>query len=439
MHRLRWSVRVSLPSLERRLPELAIELAELARLVERQDHAAAIAKIYRITEQTLHAMCREHQLVVEQSSSIDMSLDALEVPVSIEAHVRTVQAVVREDASAIAADDALSALIGVLEWRIGSRSASVVSLPPPAKLRRASRLVIACSAIGGVAAATIVVALLMRHDSTEPARATEDMVRIAGATFDMGSRDEELKLARSLCTDVEQHLGTCDPSQVNSERERVRRVAVSPFDLDRVEVTVAKYAEWLNTMPLLVQNAVPNIGMSPTTRRFTVQPGREQLAVTGIPWTSAHAYCQAHRKRLPTEAEWELAARGPLRRMFPWGNTLPTCEDVVFARIPGRDCEASGAPEPAPVGSAPLDVTPEGVHDLAGSVSEWTEDAARERPICAGPCVDPRIEGGADERRVVRGGNWAAWLGSIRGATRLEVDPAVAKTTIGFRCAASAR
>jgi formylglycine-generating enzyme required for sulfatase activity len=244
-----------------------------------------------------------------------------------------------------------------------------------------------------------------------------------------------------LCRETE-HRGdeACKRERASLAGEQLRKVTISTFDLDRDEVTVGDFVAWLDRAPPAPDTvtAQPNIDYAPDTHRFSAQHGRETLPVVGVTWATARDYCAAANKRLPTEAEWELAARGVERRTYPWGNDLPNCDEVVFARYDGRQCEQAGS-DPAPVGTARRDVTPDGVRDLGGNVSEWTADAALDRPTCSGPCGDPHIDGAPTDKRVLRGGNWSGWLGWLRGARRTEADANTPKTDVGFRCAASVR
>src|SRR5574338_706593 len=98
--------------------------------------------------------------------------------------------------------------------------------------------------------------------------------------------------------------------------------------------------------------------------------GKEKHPINGVNWYQAKKYCEWKGKRLPTEAEWELAARGDDGRMFPWGNDTPTCNHVV-----SDSCGTSGT---GPVGSKPLGDSPYGLHDMGGNVLEWCSDYYKE-------------------------------------------------------------
>jgi serine/threonine-protein kinase len=156
--------------------------------------------------------------------------------------------------------------------------------------------------------------------------------------------------------------------------------------------------------------------------------------VVQVSWHAASEYCIAQGKRLPREAEWELAARGTERRVFPWGAEAPACDGVTFARGPKLPCESQGA-HPSDVGTSRVDVTPEGVHDLGGNVAEWVEDGFAERYAECGDCRDP--QGKASRLVVVRGGFWGLTSEAARSAGRSRLARDTMKGDIGFRCAKS--
>src|SRR5690349_10472624 len=111
-------------------------------------------------------------------------------------------------------------------------------------------------------------------------------------------------------------------------------------------------------------------------RPFRVADGQGKVPVTRVTWHGAKLFCEIQGKRLPTENEWEAAARGRDDRRFPWGSELPRCGDVVIkndGKIPKTGaCKVGDAVEVQPVGTALQDVTVAGVHDLGGNVTEWT-------------------------------------------------------------------
>jgi iron(II)-dependent oxidoreductase len=161
--------------------------------------------------------------------------------------------------------------------------------------------------------------------------------------------------------------------------------------------------------------------------RLYVAPGFERHPVNEVTWEGARRYCAWRGARLPTEAEWEAAARGRDGRTYPWGEAAPTRERAVFAR---------GSNETEAVGGRPAGATPEGVHDLAGNVAEWTSSLYRPYPYRAD---DGREHASAAGERVTRGGDhvFDADPGRMRAAFRagFSRNPLVGHRHIGFRCA----
>ena len=160
--------------------------------------------------------------------------------------------------------------------------------------------------------------------------------------------------------------------------------------------------------------------------------GRRDHPMNCVTYHGAQTYCAWAGGRLPTEAEWEFAARGDDGRAFPWGDDPPSCARVVMEDSVDDGC---GMDRTAAVGSKPRGATPEGVEDLAGNVWEWVADWYDENYYARSPDRDPDGPP-TGTRRVTRGG---AWLSSepagLRGAFRDHEEPEYVGNGVGFRCA----
>jgi formylglycine-generating enzyme required for sulfatase activity/tRNA A-37 threonylcarbamoyl transferase component Bud32 len=331
------------------------------------------------------------------------------------------------------------------------------SVPPGKPAGRALRTLVPIAFVALVTFGVAWGALRAARESAARPVDLAGMVFLPGATFTMGRSPEEIA---KECVRLDT---SCKRDTLEREQPE-RRVTLSPFYLDVHEVTNADFAAWLNVDPWrlnlkedsethepryvymqanqrqLIDLYAGRLGVAlDPSRHFSVRPGFERKPVVQVTWDAARLYCEARGKRLPTEAEWELAARGDTNRRYPWGDDDPRCDGVVLGRAEGLPCTALPA-APEDVAGAAQDWTPDRVAGMGGNVSEWVYDAFElpYYPPC-GDCKDPRVDGhdAPDETRVFRGGAWAS-KNFARASARGRWKRSSLADSIGFRCAADA-
>ncbi|EYF06065.1 SUMF1/EgtB/PvdO family nonheme iron enzyme [Chondromyces apiculatus] len=169
------------------------------------------------------------------------------------------------------------------------------------------------------------------------------------------------------------------------------------------------------------------------TRRCNASRGEPNHPVNCVDYASAESYCKYRGRRLPTEAEWEIAARGAAQRPFPWGTDAPTCDRACYDRNEG--CRIAGTDvATCTSGTHPGDRTPEGIQDLAGNVAEWVQDGFTTPPPGG---TDPRADPSMAVK-VVRGGSFFDDAAKLSATWRGVAAAVTASANIGFRCALDA-
>jgi formylglycine-generating enzyme required for sulfatase activity len=171
----------------------------------------------------------------------------------------------------------------------------------------------------------------------------------------------------------------------------------------------------------------PLIVASSTRANYYSSTEFADYPVMGVTYVDAKSYCEWSGRRLPTEAEWEKAARGLESNNYPWGNANPSCSVTNFQGCVG-DTEKAGSYE---AGASAF-----GVLDMAGNVFEWVSDHYQQTYYETSPLVNP--EGPSDgTNQIARGGAWNSNDNIIRAANRTQMDAISFSNNVGFRCALS--
>jgi formylglycine-generating enzyme required for sulfatase activity len=206
----------------------------------------------------------------------------------------------------------------------------------------------------------------------------------------------------------------------DDENSPLREVYLDAFYIDKFEVTVSRYARFLQT----TGGVKPPEGWAEAN-----SDGTADLPVVGTDWYDADAYCKWAGKRLPTEAEWEKAARGTDQRIYPWGNDDPTPLRANF----GKSAENPYKGGLARVGGREAGSSPYGAQDLAGNAAEWVADWFSEG-FQRGDVRNPKgPDSGAG--KVIRGGGWYDPAERLKSTQRMQATPRHRGDDLGFRCA----
>jgi formylglycine-generating enzyme required for sulfatase activity len=233
----------------------------------------------------------------------------------------------------------------------------------------------------------------------------------------LGSTQDEFRDALGLCRLYD---SSCDASWFTSETAMTSVLA--PFALDLHEATVGEFEKFVESTGY--QTTAEKLGRSyhnsvevPTRTWRNPDPDREgamlesQYPVVHVSYFDAAAFCEAHGMRLPTQDEWEHAARGDDRRIFPWGDSWDEAR-VVYG--------GQGLNQLEPVNTRSQGATPLGHLHLSGNVAEWTATAA-------------------GSERIIKGGSWSEPNPAfLRPAARSSESPDFSSSDLGFRCVADA-
>lgn len=267
-------------------------------------------------------------------------------------------------------------------------------------------------------------------------------VTVPGGVFQMGATADDLQAARRMCGDELRGGGAlllelsprCG-SRFDSEGPQAE-VFVPAFSIDRTEVTARAYAGCVRQGAC---RAAPEV-------RLDDEPAARDLPVERVTWQEANAFCRWRGGRLPSEAEWEKAARGVGRRTWPWGEEWQArrANHGRSLRLGGSGPQSGadddnldgtdGFASRAPVGSFVAGASAYGALDMAGNVWEWTSGHYSRDPPHGVTRMDPRGPLSADER-TIRGGSYRSPPSDLRLTRRVGLSPGERLAGVGFRCA----
>jgi formylglycine-generating enzyme required for sulfatase activity len=219
--------------------------------------------------------------------------------------------------------------------------------------------------------------------------------------------------------------------QYDDTEQPQRRVWLNQYEIDRDEVSLGEYLLWLQQQQRHLPEELRKLIDHLTTIHAIPPETLARWPALYVTWSEASDFCRTSEKRLPTEAEWEKAARGNSGNLFPWGQRPPTSALAMFGQYHVHEI-----PIVAPVDSGEEGRSPYGLHHMAGNAAEWVEDWFGIDYYAIMPDRNPH--GPANGRyKVVRGGSWKSAPALLRTATRGGASPDQRAATIGFRCARS--
>jgi formylglycine-generating enzyme required for sulfatase activity len=249
----------------------------------------------------------------------------------------------------------------------------------------------------------------LKSISTNPIN--EGMVEIPAGFFIMGSNDH------------------------GEDEKPEHKVFLDAYYIDKYEVSAQQYADFLNqtqnTKGIGINNKYSTVVA--IEGKYHTRKGFENYPVNLVNWHGAKAYCQWKGKRLPFEAEWEKAARGPDGQVFPWGNQPPNQKVATYNRTWSDEIRHKVM---APVDSMAEGVSPYGLHHMSGNVKEWVDDWFDREYYMENHEINPKGQIGG-EFKVLRGGSWRDLSIFLYSSFRNNSTPSTFMDDYGFRCAKS--
>jgi formylglycine-generating enzyme required for sulfatase activity len=269
------------------------------------------------------------------------------------------------------------------------------------------------------------------------------MVYVPAGEFEMGSTEEQFQEVVDQCVNAGNDRDDCE--RWYGDEQPVHTVTLDAFWLDQTEVSVAQFRQFVNATDYETTVEERGSSFAFTDDGWGVVEGadwahpqgpgsraEDDHPVVHVSWHDAEAYCAWAGGRLPTEAEWEYAARGPESFAYPWGDDFD-CAKGNFA----TDCGSDDYDHTSPVGSFLEGASWVNAYDLSGNVWEWVADWYAEDYYAQSPRENPTGPTSGDYR-VLRGGSWFLNERHVRGANRDRNVPPATFVFGGFRCVAVA-
>ena len=240
-----------------------------------------------------------------------------------------------------------------------------------------------------------------------PSIREENMVLIPAGTFIMGSLDKQ------------------------ADERPMQKVYLDEFLIDRYEVSASQFAKFLNAKGNSNFFSMNKFGTIFFDKTYKARKAQENFPANNVSWAGAKAYCKWVGKHLPTEAEWEKAARGTDGRHFPWGDSPPEPQKARFL----KHWEELKEQVMVPVDSMPGGISPYGLNHMAGNVKEWVDDWY-DREYYGEPDHGKNPIGPlGGEFKVIKGGSWRDLPGFLYSSHRNNNEPGAGMEDYGFRCA----
>lgn len=289
--------------------------------------------------------------------------------------------------------------------------------------------------INGIAALVVTLAIVSPTVGAEEHLIPANMAYIGQGGSVMGLDREEPAATGKNLTLYDRRMKTPWSAEALNDESPAHMVFLDPYFIDKYEVSNNDYGEFIKA----TGHPAPAYWDDPRLNK-------PQLPVVGVNWEDARAFCEYRGKRLPTEAEWEKAARGPDGNLYPWGNDFDPAK-VNY----GKKHDAT-----VPVDSYPEGASYYGLHHMSGNVFEWVSDwydpryyGRLETSVNPSGSAQPLWMGGTGtyvdrltvgEKRVIRGGSWIAPEAATRATHRFWNHPLNNSygVGLGFRCAKTA-